>query len=618
MVDQASSTENNQQRPHGNIGKRAFYGCRKLQIVELPDHIRDIGEGAFLECEDLVKVRLPAGLKVISEKAFTGCNSLEGIEFPKKLESIEAYAFASCESLKEIKIPRSIKEIGDGAFRACTKLEKVQLPTKSIRIHTDSFSECPRLWDDQGFLVVGGMLFDCKCQGSFIRVPDGVTLLKRQALKLSDEVAKVYLPVSLRAMESAAITRIYRREINIPAGFLQQAKNQEATMILTLLKGPWEELVTTRDWAALRIFQSSSKLHKALPEDRLKPDEVVGHMSDLLLEKGKKAHFKRAADYCLEYVPQVSPVQIDRLYALCKEAGLGEEAERLVPYISGGSMSPKKASHPLEAFCLENFSAYQVTQFMEELDLDPEIFAKARYRDSQETASSFVVQCALFPYIKQWDQPMDDTRYGFKYTILKLRVEPDADRVAAGLDRADFLKVLDSQEKAVDSVGACLLLPFGRFAPGEWLEAMYDYRRVSSKYHGKEERRQHIAATSAVLLNESHEALLIAEKIDRLHEMADVWDMSFEAFYSTRFLDTGLDANGRKTYDLGGKVIEAVLGEDLKLRLVDAKTGKALRSIPKKDMIASRVQMAREDYKILKKRVNQVVKATLNPYKGSF
>ena len=71
-----------------SIGENAFFSCKSLTSITLPDSIKSIGFGAFMYCESLSKITLPESVK-----------------------SIEGYAFYRCESLTSINLPNSVKSL---------------------------------------------------------------------------------------------------------------------------------------------------------------------------------------------------------------------------------------------------------------------------------------------------------------------------------------------------------------------------------------------------------------------------------------------------------------------------------------------------------------------------
>ena len=53
------------------ISDRAFYGCRKLQNVMLPDSVTEVGESAFEGCVSLKHLPLGTGCATVGDYAFS-------------------------------------------------------------------------------------------------------------------------------------------------------------------------------------------------------------------------------------------------------------------------------------------------------------------------------------------------------------------------------------------------------------------------------------------------------------------------------------------------------------------------------------------------------------------
>lgn len=101
------------------IGKEAFYCCRKLTSVNIPDSVTRIGNRAFYDCESLESVTLRDGLKTIGEGAFLGCESLTSVNIPDSVVKIGNRVFDECEKLTSISIPKYLKTLGKEAFDRC-------------------------------------------------------------------------------------------------------------------------------------------------------------------------------------------------------------------------------------------------------------------------------------------------------------------------------------------------------------------------------------------------------------------------------------------------------------------------------------------------------------------
>ena len=101
------------------IEKKAFYKCRNLESVVIPETVTKIGSGAFA-WSGLKSIILPGRLTEIGEKAFSTCGKLETVVIPDSVTKIGPYAFAD-SGLKSITLPYGV-EIGEDAFRDCSNL----------------------------------------------------------------------------------------------------------------------------------------------------------------------------------------------------------------------------------------------------------------------------------------------------------------------------------------------------------------------------------------------------------------------------------------------------------------------------------------------------------------
>ena len=95
------------------IGDYAFSGTG-IKEISLPNSLTEIGSNAFYLCKSLEKVVLPDNLVVIEENAFYG-TSLSTITITKNVTEIESDAFYDCTRLAEV-INESNLEIEIGSF----------------------------------------------------------------------------------------------------------------------------------------------------------------------------------------------------------------------------------------------------------------------------------------------------------------------------------------------------------------------------------------------------------------------------------------------------------------------------------------------------------------------
>lgn len=84
-----------------------------------------IGAYAFYECKTLKSVTLPEGITKIGDSAFAHCSSLTSMTFPDSLTTIDVAAFYNCTKLKSVTISGNLKTIVDGAFSNCERLTTI-------------------------------------------------------------------------------------------------------------------------------------------------------------------------------------------------------------------------------------------------------------------------------------------------------------------------------------------------------------------------------------------------------------------------------------------------------------------------------------------------------------
>lgn len=106
------------------ISESAFYGCKGLKTVTLPNTLQVIGDSAFSNCVSLEDVNIPKSVISIDGGAFLGCSNLQSVsvENGSILQYIGAGAFYGCSALNSITIPSSVQRIGEDAFYACSLL----------------------------------------------------------------------------------------------------------------------------------------------------------------------------------------------------------------------------------------------------------------------------------------------------------------------------------------------------------------------------------------------------------------------------------------------------------------------------------------------------------------
>ncbi len=156
------------------IHASAFYGCRSLTAVSIPQTVIQIGSGAFVGCTALTSVSLPSGVTRIAMGTFAECTALTSVSAPGVtviddgnsyyatsgafagctaltslvtggLESIGVYAFYGCTSLVSLELTDMLTSIGSYAFCGCTSLERMRIPSSVTKVGYNVFDGCTAL-----------------------------------------------------------------------------------------------------------------------------------------------------------------------------------------------------------------------------------------------------------------------------------------------------------------------------------------------------------------------------------------------------------------------------------------------------------------------------------------
>lgn len=159
------------------VGERAFFGCRGLKEVNLPESVTEIGAWAFGWCDSIAVINLPVGVTGLRADVFDGCYGLERItaddgsrmhvdngkalytadgktltvslptvegtfEMIDGTERIGARALGGCTFIDSVRIASSVRSIGQNAFSFCNSLRRIYLPEAVEEIEAKAFADC--------------------------------------------------------------------------------------------------------------------------------------------------------------------------------------------------------------------------------------------------------------------------------------------------------------------------------------------------------------------------------------------------------------------------------------------------------------------------------------------
>ncbi|KAK8881142.1 hypothetical protein M9Y10_003872 [Tritrichomonas musculus] len=95
--------------------------------ITLHDNLETIEKGAFYDCRSLTSIFIPEKVNKIPDRTFSGCYNLTSIHIPSNTISFGEYAFDCCISLESISIPSSVSDIGKEAFSTCKSLATIEI-----------------------------------------------------------------------------------------------------------------------------------------------------------------------------------------------------------------------------------------------------------------------------------------------------------------------------------------------------------------------------------------------------------------------------------------------------------------------------------------------------------
>ncbi len=166
----------------------AFFNCRSLSSLVIPDSVASIGNKAFSVCTSLTSLVIPDGVVCINGNPFgkwngkLECLSPNFIYEDEVLFNKDKSKIISCrnQAIRSYIIPSSVTSIGDSAFEGCFSLRNIAIPSSVTSIGKSAFSGCTYLSSlviPDSVTSIGGMAF-CGCSSlKYISIPKSVICL---------------------------------------------------------------------------------------------------------------------------------------------------------------------------------------------------------------------------------------------------------------------------------------------------------------------------------------------------------------------------------------------------------------------------------------------------------
>lgn len=203
----------------------AFYNCKSLTSVSVPDTMKNIGAGAFRSCSNLSVINLPDSVNFIGENAFINTDIQNNndnwqdislyignhlIAVDKSISEnftvkdgticIAGAAFDSCADLTSVYLPDSVISIGDIAFSSCNNLTTINMSANIKKIGYYAFSGCSSLQNivlPDGITDIDyGAFWGCSSLRS-VTIPDSITDIKKWTFEKCSSLMNITIPDSV-------------------------------------------------------------------------------------------------------------------------------------------------------------------------------------------------------------------------------------------------------------------------------------------------------------------------------------------------------------------------------------------------------------------------------------
>ena len=195
----------------------AFYACRGLEVVFLPESLTAVGNFAFYGCQSLVQIPLGGtSLAAVGQHAFTGCGELLTLEIPTTAKSLGFAMLEGCGKLEALTLPFV------GGFAAdyvlsdeeAAAVEKGTMQAPAATAYLGYLFGAADYTFTAGYLpaslitvtllegcgdIPANAFFECASVRE-IGIPEGVTSIGRRAFYGCERLAAVILPDSVTAV----------------------------------------------------------------------------------------------------------------------------------------------------------------------------------------------------------------------------------------------------------------------------------------------------------------------------------------------------------------------------------------------------------------------------------
>ena len=186
-----------------SIGSDAFYNCKGLTSIAIPNSITSIGTDAFRNCDNLTFVHISdietwckisfeewANPLYYAHRLFLNGEEVKDLVIPNSINTIGRYAFWGCSGLTSVTIPKNVTSIGYYAFRGCSGLTAVYISDLEAWCNID-FANYSNPLSDAHHLILNGQ------EVKNLVVPSSVTNIRGHSFYGCSGLTSVVIPNSV-------------------------------------------------------------------------------------------------------------------------------------------------------------------------------------------------------------------------------------------------------------------------------------------------------------------------------------------------------------------------------------------------------------------------------------
>ena len=520
-------------------------------------------------------VVIPEGVFVIGDGAFRYCSRLTSITIPAGVTSIGNNAFELCQSLTSIIIPDSVTSIGHSAFRYCSSLTSITIPDSVTSIGWNVFSGCNNL---RSFVWKNGK---CKIEDGFFG--------DKYPRRLIKQVQTLY-----QAMTVGAIAKY------------------------VLVREVWDALSPELQYDIYMAKQGKSLVpayQKCMDEKQAA--YIAGRMLEEFDPKAPTGFFIAISTLMTSFSAKIPDELLVKLYEALKSVKKAEravqaaEADKMLMELIHGKSQDDSERPQAEQIVFRDFQNWRVPvdvllkeYYALKLSDMPVLLDKGG-KELDRTVTAYLLTACEKLNITVC---VNDYRISSRDRKISLTTD-EAKEVVKEVDFNSLQTALLSlaEQYLVGGTGKNkkmnLASPICRYADESTMLTL-------TKRAAKWKKWALAAFCNGALYSDTKAAVLFLDRDGTIwfDEYAKLRDTDVKTIRDTVMADTGLDANGQKTYDLGTTKVIATLRENLTIELFDVEKNKVIRTLSKKDINSQVFEAAKRDISALRTNVKKIAK----------